>query len=145
ERDGQCWYVMQLIEGRGLDRILADAAAGRADPPPTCASADGPAEPTWPDGPPTADPAPPRFGAGLPPREFCRAAARIGVQVADALVYAHAQGVLHRDIKPSNLLLDDRGTVWVTDFGVAKIVEAANLTQSGDLIGTLQYMPPERF
>ncbi len=74
-----------------------------------------------------------------------RAVARIGAQVADALAYAHAQGVLHRDIKPSNLLLDERGTVWVTDFGVAKLVEEANLTQSGDLVGTLRYMPPERF
>src|SRR5262249_20801725 len=71
--------------------------------------------------------------------------ARIGVQVADALAYAHSQGILHRDVKPSNLLLDRRGAVWMTDFGVAKLVEEANLTQSGDLVGTLKYMPPERF
>jgi tetratricopeptide (TPR) repeat protein len=65
--------------------------------------------------------------------------------VADALAHAHSQGILHRDIKPSNLLVDERGTAWVTDFGVAKLVEEANLTQSGDLVGTLRYMPPERF
>src|SRR4029079_3412539 len=75
----------------------------------------------------------------------CRTAARIGVQVAEALGHAHAPGVLHRDVKPSNLILDRNGTVWVTDFGVAKLVEEANLTQSGDLVGTLRYMPPERF
>jgi tetratricopeptide (TPR) repeat protein len=74
-----------------------------------------------------------------------RAIAQIGAQVADALAYAHAQGVLHRDIKPSNLLLDETGAVWVTDFGVAKLVEDANLTRPGDLVGTLRYMPPERF
>jgi serine/threonine protein kinase len=73
------------------------------------------------------------------------AVARIGAQVAEALAYAHSQGIIHRDIKPSNLIVDDRGSVWVTDFGVAKLLEEANLTQSGDLVGTLRYMPPERF
>ena len=71
--------------------------------------------------------------------------ARIGVQVADALEYAHKQGVLHRDIKPSNLLLDTRGTVWVTDFGLAKADDQQNLTHTGDILGTLRYMPPEAF
>jgi WD40 repeat protein/tetratricopeptide (TPR) repeat protein len=71
--------------------------------------------------------------------------ARIGVQVADALEYAHRQGILHRDIKPSNLLLDTRGTVWVTDFGLAKVSDQKDLTHTGDLIGTLRYMPPEAF
>src|SRR5438046_898711 len=69
----------------------------------------------------------------------------IGVQVADALEYAHKQGIVHRDIKPSNLLLDTRGTVWVTDFGLAKAEGAENLTHTGDVLGTLRYMPPEAF
>ena len=55
-----------------------------------------------------------------PTAGYCQSVARIGVQVAEALAYAHGQGVLHRDIKPSNLLLDARGNVWVTDFGLAK-------------------------
>ena len=71
--------------------------------------------------------------------------AQIGVQVADALEYAHKQGILHRDIKPSNLLLDTRGTVWVTDFGLAKADDQQNLTHTGDILGTLRYMPPEAF
>src|SRR5262249_1654092 len=71
--------------------------------------------------------------------------ARSGVQVADALEYAHKQGVLHRDIKPSNLLLDTQGTVWVTDFGLAKADDQRNLTHTGDVLGTLRYMPPEAF
>jgi tetratricopeptide (TPR) repeat protein len=100
EADGHCFYVMQLIEGWGLN--VEESAHHHS-------------------------------------------IARIGVQVADALAYAHTQGVIHRDIKPSNLLLDERGTVWVTDFGVAKVMAAANITQSGEVVGTLRYMPPEQF
>ena len=71
--------------------------------------------------------------------------ASVGAQVADALDYAHKQGINHRDIKPSNLLLDTQGTVWVTDFGLAKVEDQKNLTQTGDLLGTLRYIPPEAF
>jgi WD40 repeat protein len=53
--------------------------------------------------------------------------------------------VLHRDVKPSNLLLDLHGVVWVTDFGLAKADDQENLTNTGDLLGTLRYMPPEAF
>src|SRR5262249_8682452 len=124
EHDGRGFYVMQLIHGLGLDQVIRRVAASRE-----ASDAD--------------DPPPPLGGLARP--EFCREVARLGAQVADALAAAHAQGVLHRDIKPSNLLLDDRGCGWVTDFGVAKLVEEANLTSSGDIVGTLRYMPPERF
>ena len=63
--------------------------------------------------------------------------------MAEALDYAHGEGVLHRDIKPANLLLDERGTVWVTDFGLAKLAQQGDLTATGDIIGTLKYMAPE--
>jgi serine/threonine protein kinase/WD40 repeat protein len=76
---------------------------------------------------------------------YFREIARLGSQVADALDYAHRQGIIHRDIKPSNLLLDAQGNVWVTDFGLAKLMEGDDLSQSRDLVGTLRYMSPERF
>jgi serine/threonine protein kinase len=69
----------------------------------------------------------------------------VGYQAASALAYAHRQGIVHRDIKPSNLLFDETGTVWGTDFGLAKAADQKDLTRTGDILGTLRYLPPEAF
>lgn len=77
----------------------------------------------------------------LPPRR----AAELMKSVADAVAYAHGQGVIHRDLKPSNILLDVSGQPRVTDFGLAKRADAdSSLTQAGQVMGTPSYMPPEQ-
>ena len=70
--------------------------------------------------------------------------ARIGLQTADAIAYAHAAGVLHRDIKPANILIEEDGTAQITDFGLAKNINE-NVTVTQAVSGSLRYMAPERF
>ncbi len=76
--------------------------------------------------------------------DYFRVVADLGVQAASALNHAHEEGVIHRDIKPSNLMLDEKGHLWITDFGLSRIESSASLTMTGDLIGTLRYMSPEQ-
>ena len=59
---------------------------------------------------------------------YAKKVAMVGIQVCEALEHAHQQGVIHRDIKPSNLLLNEQGSVWVADFGLAKTA-ASDLTE----------------
>jgi serine/threonine protein kinase len=70
-------------------------------------------------------------------------AARIGAQVASALVAAHAAGIVHRDIKPANVLLGDDGTVKITDFGISRATGDVTVTATGMLAGTPAYLAPE--
>jgi WD40 repeat protein/serine/threonine protein kinase len=203
EEAGLHYYVMQFIQGLGLDEVLAEVRrvrqakqgsgetassarpssrrkevsvavvahglltghfeAGLSEPAELVPSAPTPLPSA--EGEPAVLPAP-LSGAGsgvqhdsavhLPGqtkgsslsesgRHYWQSVARVGIQVAEALAYAHSQGVLHRDIKPSNLLLDTHGNVWVTDFGLAKVAGSEDLTHSGDIVGTVRYLAPERF
>ena len=151
DHDDIPFYAMQFIEGANLAGVIGALRRIRDD---------GPSE----DFSESLDPASSlaydllvdRFAPGRseasvePPQEDCRhthyirAVVRLAVQAADALEHAHDQGILHRDIKPANLLIDRTGKLWVTDFGLARIVGSSGLTVTGDLAGTLRYMSPEQ-
>ncbi|MET9702269.1 serine/threonine-protein kinase [Streptomyces griseus] len=90
------------------------------------------------DGPSLADSA--KESGEVAPRE----AARIGLHVLSALRAAHAAGVLHRDVKPGNVLLARDGQVLLTDFGIAAIEGDSTITRTGELVGSIDYLAPER-
>ena len=71
-------------------------------------------------------------------------AREIGAQVCEVLAYAHTQGIVHRDIKPQNILLTVDGQVKVTDFGIARALASAAITETGTVLGSVQYLSPEQ-
>jgi serine/threonine protein kinase len=143
---GVHFYAMQLIEGQNLAALIAELR-GRVEP---AAGSTGPhAELRPPEGtagsatrPVLWDQLTTQRSGGQP--AFFRTVVRLLVQAAEALEYAHAMGVVHRDVKPANLLVDDRGNLWITDFGLAQFHADVGLTGTGDLLGTLRYMSPEQ-
>jgi serine/threonine protein kinase/WD40 repeat protein/tetratricopeptide (TPR) repeat protein len=162
ERTGSLTLACSLLTGGSRK---GEAATGTSSAPASTKAGTGPGAPAAPGAArPAADgPMSDREGSGSPSpgtsvaaadnsalslageSQFYRSVARIGIQVADALAYAHQQGIIHRDIKPSNLLLDVGGDVWVTDFGLAKLEGSDGPTRTGDVVGTTRYMAPERF
>jgi serine/threonine protein kinase len=151
EQDGFHYYVMQYIQGFGLDALIPEVAKvvrGRAGSMPAAPASPGVG--SHPETDSAVAGARHLLGeegwrTGRMGWVYWQSVARIGLQAADALHYAHGQGTLHRDIKPANLLLDALGTVWLADFGLAKAAQSEDVSVSNDLVGTLRYMAPEQF
>lgn len=163
EQDGWCYYVMHLVPGVGLDRVIR-----RLSVPPhefrasevlaifhrqtsrLPLDADDAPEPRarrpwwrkWLAKPETESGTAPS-GWSLKRNAWLQFA-RLGQQVAEGLRYAHAEGILHRDIKPGNLLLDERRRLWIADFGLAQIDRQAEQPDAQNVAGTLRYVAPEQ-
>jgi eukaryotic-like serine/threonine-protein kinase len=131
-QDGIHYFAMQHIEGRSLDVIVKEVREERSE---------SQSKDTIRDAITTQSTI-----AGHSTRTtHARTIARIGLQMAEALAHAHLLGVLHRDVKPSNIIIDTEGRAWLSDFGLATSESTEPLTQTGDIVGTLRYIAPERF
>jgi serine/threonine protein kinase len=146
---GVHYYAMQFIEGQSLAALIAElrrlgveqgrpgaaevGASLPTDPPETQAGDLG--------GLTSASISRERVAGS---RRYFDWVARLGRQAALALEHAHQTGIIHRDVKPANLLLDPRGQLWVTDFGLAQVTGDAGLTLTGELLGTIRYASPEQ-
>jgi serine/threonine-protein kinase len=120
DANGQPYLVMEFIEGQTLERMLLP--------------------PSKPPGDSTDS------GLDLPapaPRLLIGHSLDIGIQLAEALEYAHRRGVIHRDIKPSNIMITSDGRAKITDFGIAKLADSA-MTQTHMRMGTPAFMSPEQ-
>ena len=162
---GLHYYAMQLIDGQTLADVIAGLRAAASvslpasGPPHRMAgrvadraggeaatasfsrlASDSPPPPTRSRAFSTT-----RLTHSGPRHAHYRTMVQLASQAALAVEHAHQYGVVHRDIKPGNLLLDTKGKLWVTDFGLAQIEHAeAQLTRSGDALGTVRYMSPEQ-
>jgi tetratricopeptide (TPR) repeat protein len=130
EEAGVHFTAMQFVQGRPLDAVIRELrATGNKR---SC------------DGSRSAEAASITSSGSTRNRAFFRAVAELGIQAADALDHAHEMGVVHRDVKPSNLLVDTDGTLWVADFGLAELEDAASEAGTQGLAGTLRYASPEQ-
>jgi serine/threonine protein kinase len=142
QEQGVYYYAMQYIDGQSMEHAIDelrradDHRGGRT---------------TKVDGAMNGSTSTLSFGAArrwsaAPARleDFFHTVARLGIEAAEALHHAHEHGIIHRDVKPSNLLLDKQGSLWVTDFGLARMQADNGVTLTGDVVGTLRYMSPEQ-
>jgi len=132
---GQWYYAMELVQGRALSSIVRELASRPSE--------EDLAQSVAVAAPRTRTDALTKTGTGE--RAYFVRVAELFAGVADALEFAHQEGIVHRDVKPSNLLLDADGVLKIVDFGLARFdTEGPSMTVTGDLLGTPAYMSPEQ-
>ena len=143
------FIALQYVEGRSLAELIRE----RRDGPATVPAPVEVQDPTRTLAPEATDDAPTAAqksavgaGSSRTPADsaYVRRVAEWGIQAAEGLEHAHGLGIVHRDVKPGNLLVDERGELYVADFGLAKLAADPGMTGTGDVLGTLRYMSPEQ-
>lgn len=149
------FYAMELITGKPLNDLVKSLAhRSVADATPVrlaellreeiLGSGDPSSESDWSGSRGSASDATATASFGTGRRAYFRQVARWMADAADALHYAHGQGIIHRDIKPANLILAEDGRIMIADFGLAKTTEDGSFTATGAFLGTLRYVSPEQ-
>ena len=143
EHDGVHFYAMELIAGPSLDHVIKQlrlqSGASRQPEATTELATTGPYAANA--GSSSEGGSSSALGSGS---SYFDTVARRVAEVADALAYAHQQGIVHRDVKPSNLLLSPEGRLSLNDFGLARILEQPGMTMTGEFVGTPAYVSPEQ-
>ena len=129
---GVCYFAMEMIDGQSLDEVIDDLQRIKAG--------DAPRD----EGLGQTRTTPCVLRDCRSPREYFDTVARLIAEVADALAYAHREGIIHRDVKPSNLILASSGRLVLLDFGIARVCEEQAMTVTGSFVGTPRYMSPEQ-
>lgn len=162
QQDDTYYYAMELVQGRSLIRIIEEergssqaatdadetvvlGSPGSSDSDRRSGSGDAMAETALASPDDTARlPSPAGSAVRLEGESRFDRIAELMASVADALEYAHRNGVIHRDIKPHNLMLSDDGRLCITDFGLARVLSEPGVTVTGEFIGSPRYMSPEQ-
>ncbi|MCP3914014.1 MAG: protein kinase [bacterium] len=147
DSDGEVvWFAMERIDGAPLDQVLLRTAVtqsasmtGRR-----LESVVGDVAREHGVGGSRIEAATDKSGSTVWRSGYVDTVVRIGAQIADALQHAHQQGVIHRDVKPGNVLLRRDGSAVLTDFGLARELQAPSVTLTGDFLGTPSYSAPEQ-
>jgi eukaryotic-like serine/threonine-protein kinase len=145
EERGICYYAMEMLLGRPLDRVIKELRALKGletdrDVRTKKALTTLSAGLQWQD----AEPEGSRLSRSTIGHNYYDFVANLVAEAAEALHYAHGQGVVHRDVKPANLMLTPEGHLVLMDFGLARLLEEQRMTLTGAFMGTPHYMSPEQ-
>ncbi|MBN2590295.1 MAG: protein kinase [Sedimentisphaerales bacterium] len=147
QEEQTCYFAMELIEGQTLDKIIGDLKNKSDEKAKTVLSSRYFISDSQSDSNSDSSSFSESKTSSVKTEsslDYFDSIARMVADIADALAYAHKNGIIHRDIKPSNLILESNGRIKLMDFGLARITEEPSVTVTGSFLGTPRYMSPEQ-